>query len=60
MDRSSESAFFWGHPVYYLSSLVMASSVGAKTVKCPVGSSNRGSKPDGNDIRIIDVVGKLK
>ena len=34
--------------IYYLSSLVMASSVGAKTVKCPVGSSNRGSKP-GND-----------
>ena len=33
----------------YLSSLAIASSVGAKTVKCPVGSSNRGSKP-GNDI----------
>ena len=34
--------------IFYLSSLAIASSVGAKTVKCPVGSSNRGSKP-GND-----------
>ena len=29
----------------YLSSLAKASSVGAKTVKCPVGSSNIGSRP---------------
>ena len=29
----------------YLSSFAKASSVGAKTVKCPVGSSNIGSRP---------------
>ena len=32
--------------MHYLSSLANASSVGAKTVKCPVGSSNIGSKPE--------------